>query len=194
MSLHVVDALAQERAKYEEIWSIPEYKAYSPGMENVERFIEVLDPRPCSSILDAGCGTGVAGLEFESRGFLVGWLDITDAGLDERVDRSRFHLSALWDVGVSHQYIRWDYGFCCDVMEHIPVEFTMLVAARLLDACRTVWFQIAYKPDAFGRVIGQPLHLTVMPHQWWLVRLSQVGKVVDARDLCGVGMFVLEQP
>ena len=193
--LHIGDGAAQERDKYAEIWTrIPEYRAHSPGLENVDRFVKVMEPDRGATILDIGCGEGVAGLEFRRRGFDVWWLDITDAGL-RNVPRHRFICSPIWKAWGPQPGAGgapWDYGFCCDVMEHIPPEFTMLAAARILESCRVAWFQVALRPDEFGAAIGEPLHLTVRPFDWWLVRLAEIGHVLDARDLCGDGLFVLQ--
>jgi hypothetical protein len=64
---------------------------------------------------------------------------------------------------------------------------------NILSSCRTAWLQVALRPDEFGKMIGEPLHLTVRPYDWWLVRLASVGKVVDARDLCGDGLYVVQR-
>ncbi len=196
--IYVADGAAQERAKYAEIWSLPEYRtANSPGLENVDRMISVLNPKPGSSIIDVGCGTGCAAMEFERRGFRAGGLDITDAALE--LDRSRFIEAPLWSdwanpkSGLISRKLRWDYAFCCDVLEHIPPEYTMLCIDRILGACDTAWLQISLRPDEFGKLIGQPLHLTVHDFDWWLLRVSTLGRVVDARDLCGVGLYVVRK-
>jgi hypothetical protein len=191
--IHTADIVATERDKYATIWEFPEYYNYSPGKENVERFMSVMKPPLANGILsliDIGCGAGVAGLEFEKLGFDVSYLDLTDRGLDAKVDRSRFIQSSLW-APWGHR--SWDYGFCCDVMEHIPTEMTMLCIDRVLSSCQVAWLQIALRPDNFGALIGQPLHLTVKPFTWWLERLAQLGNVVDARDLCGDGLYVVER-
>lgn len=188
--LHVADGAAQERAKYQEIWSIPEYRVQSPGLEDVDHFMDVMDPPHGSSLIDIGCGEGLAGLEFAKRGFHVNWLDLTDAGLSPKVDRSRFIEAPLWS---NWPRDLWDYGYCCDVLEHIPSEYTMICVGRILQACETAWLRIALTPDAFGQMIGEPLHLTVRPFDWWLVRLATLGKVKDARDLCGVGLYVVSR-
>jgi hypothetical protein len=191
--LHVVDGAAQERAKYAEIWGFEEYHKYSPGLVNVDRFMAVCKPPSGSSLIDIGCGSGKAGIEFQNKGMAVHWLDITDAGLDHSVNRTRFIEEPLWSENwACARPMGWDYGFCCDVLEHIPTEYTMLVLDRILSSCRTAWLQIALRPDEFGKMIGEPLHLTVRPYSWWLIRLATLGKVIDARDLCGNGLFVVE--
>jgi hypothetical protein len=196
--MFIADGSEQERAKYEEIWSFPEYKtAASPGLMNVERFMKVMNPPPLDglSIIDIGCGSGGAGLKFQKWfGFNVHWLDLTSAGLDPDVDRERFIEAPLWSrEWLSRKKIGWDYGFCCDVLEHIPTEYTMLCLDNILSACRTAWLQIALRPDEFGKMIGESLHLTVRPYDWWLVRLASIGNVIDARDLCGDGLYVVQR-
>ncbi len=195
MSLHISDVLAPERTKYDEIWSTPEYNAsLSPGLENVERFMNVIKPALGASLIDIGCGTGKAGLEFERRGLQVSWMDLTAAALDADVDQGHFADGPVW--GHAWRGMRpnsWDYGFCCDVLEHIPTEYTMLAVERILRSCRTAWLQIAFKPDALGALIGKPLHLTVQPFTWWRDRIATLGSIMDARDLCGHGLFVVKR-
>lgn len=185
------DLMAPERAKYETMWAHPDYGKYSPGMEDLDRFWEVLHPTPFSSLIDIGCGPGKAGLEFVNRRLCVTWLDLTDAALDPAVPRERFiqaPLHARWKRAPG-----WDYGYCCDVLEHIAPEFTMLCLERITHACRTAWLRISFRRDEFGKEIGQPLHLTVKPFTWWRDRVAEFGKLTDARDLCGYGVFVVKR-
>jgi len=193
--LHVNDVLKPERDKYAEIWSHPEYREYSPGKENVARFLSVMEPTLGSTLVDIGCGAGEAGLALAERGMRVSWLDLTDAALNPQVDRKRFTQAAIWDWRWTRgpHSLGWDYGFCCDVLEHVPTEFTMLSLDRITRACRTSWLQIAHEPDAFGALIGQPLHLTVQPFDWWRDRIALFGELIDARDLQGIGLFVVKR-
>lgn len=194
--MNVIDT---EREKYSELWTdVPDYRKHSPGMENVSRFMSIMKPVCCSTLLDIGCGTGAAGLEFQCRHNMdVSWLDITDAGLLNIIPRERFIQEPLWmDWGRKvawYNKVDYDYGFCCDVMEHIPTEYSMLVIDRILQYCNTTWFQISLVPDNFGATIGQTLHLTVRPFDWWLERLHFSGKVIEARDLCDTALFVVEK-
>lgn len=189
-----MNLVERERDKYSELWSsVYEYRKYSPGMENVSRFMEIMKPEPHSTLIDIGCGTGEAGLEFQHKGLDVKWIDITDAGLRPDIPRSRFIRAPLWEDWTRDWKYGYDYGYCCDVMEHIPTEYTMLVIDRIISSCRITWFQIALVPDQFGVTIGQPLHLTVQPFTWWLDHIRDAGIVIDARDLCGQALFVVKK-
>jgi len=189
-----MNIIETERAKYSELWNdVPDYRKYSPGMENVSRFMDIIKPDEHFKLIDIGCGTGEAGLEFKRLGLDVRWIDITDAGLHSDIPRQYFIQSSLWGDWTNYYKYGYDYGFCCDVMEHIPTEYTMLVIDRIISSCRVSWFQIALVPDSFGAVIGQPLHLTVRPFTWWLEHLRGSGSVIDARDLCETALFVVEK-
>ncbi len=180
-----------EREKYEDIWAYDSYKDHSEGMMNVPRFLTHIEPRPGQSIIDIGCGQGNAGLELQKHGLRTWWLDITDAGLMPEVDRTRFIQAPIWSDWKRPR--GWDYGFCCDVMEHIPPEFVMLCAERIIKNCGTTWFQICNLNENFGDAIDKTLHLTVRQFTWWKERLGMLGTIVDARDLCGVCMFVVKR-
>lgn len=197
--IYIQDAAAQERDKYSEIWSLQEYRnAHSPGLENVERFMSWLRPKSGAgifggSIIDIGCGQGQSVLEFQARGLTAWGLDITSTALDPTIDRARFIETPLWDPNWPKQG-PWNFGFCCDVLEHIPPEYAMLTVDRILDACGIAWLQIANGPDNFGpKLLGESLHLTVQPFKWWLLRIATLGEVIDARDLCGASVFVVSR-
>jgi 2-polyprenyl-3-methyl-5-hydroxy-6-metoxy-1,4-benzoquinol methylase len=193
--VHSADVLAPEVEKYEQIWAHPAYReSPSPGLQNVERFLRTMDPAKNHSLVDIGCGTGAAGLQFEHWGLRVNWVDLTDAALDAGVDRTRFCKAAMWQPQwLQMKRSGWDYAFCCDVLEHLPIEFTMLAVERMLQGCRTAWLQIAFFADGHGAKIGKQLHLTVQPFEWWRDHIAALGKLIDARDLCGHGLFVVQR-
>ena len=68
----------------------------------------------------------------------------------------------------------------CDVMEHMPPEYVMLVLDRIISACRMTWFTISFVPDEFGQAIDQSLHLTVQPFTWWREHLASLAHLHDA--------------
>ena len=186
-----MNLIESEKAKYDEIWSLDDYRKYSPGLENVERFMKILAPRSGSTVIDIGCGTGEAGLALEDYGLRVKWLDLSSAALDGSIMAKDFFQMPIWSNW--SRPMGYDYGFCCDVMEHIPIEFVMLSLSRIISNCNTSWLQICNLPDTFGAVYGKPLHLTVQPFTWWLERLRMLGTVTDARDLCGTSLYVVKR-
>jgi hypothetical protein len=198
VNIHVSDIVAPERAKYANIWSsVPDYRNHSPGLENVRAFFDIVQPvvsahvRP--RLIDLGCGSGLAGLEFQKRGFDVWFQDLVSDGLDDAVPRDRFIQACLWDEWWRPMlHPRFDYGFCCDVLEHLPTEFTMLAVRNIMACCRITWLSIALRPAQFDKAIGDTLHLTVRPYKWWLDRLAILGRVVEARDLLDSGLFIME--
>ncbi len=189
---------ALEKRKYEKVWKIPSYRDHSPGDEMVKKFLEICQPKPNASVIDLGCGTGRASLKLQRAGLNVWGLDITGKALS-RTARQKipFIEAPLWsDWGEFGFRVddcllppHWDFGFCCDVMEHIPIEYTMAVLQRMKANCRELFLHICLVPDSFGKMIGEPLHLTVMPFEWWLSHLQELGDVKDARDLVHNGLF-----
>ena len=91
-------------------------------------------------------------------------------------------------------FLEWDlsrpipsrakYGICCDVMEHIPDESLEKVIRNIMEAAEVVFFQISTFPDDFGQLIGQPLHLSVHPHDWWLGLFENIEYAVN-KDIDG---------
>jgi hypothetical protein len=70
------------------------------------------------------------------------------------------------------------YGFCADMLEHIPTADVPDVLRNILKGTYYTFLQISTKPDQFGAVINQDLHLTVQPGDWWKEQIEAVGGVV----------------
>jgi hypothetical protein len=47
-------------------------------------------------------------------------------------------------------------------------------------------------PDGHGVWVGKHLHQTVQSFTAWRDQLNEVGRVVDARDLCVAGVYCVE--
>jgi 2-polyprenyl-3-methyl-5-hydroxy-6-metoxy-1,4-benzoquinol methylase len=185
----------QERTKYETLVSaVPAYRDFSPAESWLPVFSELVgDSR--GTVLDAGCCTGKGGLYLAAQGFAVTLCDLTNAGLVEGAKGLPFYGVCLWDdlghiAPCGYLDDKFDYVIACDVLEHIPTEYTMLVLRNLLAVTREgLFLTICFHADEFGAAIGEALHLTVQSFSWWKTRIAELGEIVDARDLINIGTF-----
>jgi len=199
------DLLTREREKYETAWSLSAYATTSPGEQLLPIFLDMTKAGPSASVLDAGCGAGKGALALAAAGLTVTMCDHTDAGLtDEALAVGPFVQTNLWDDLAPVAYLAnvargrqtdglFDYAYCCDVLEHIPTPFVMLVVARLLAVTtKGVFLSISTQPDNFGAMVGEPLHLTVQSFVQWRDQLATMGRLVEARDLIIAGCYLVE--
>jgi hypothetical protein len=167
-----------EKAKYEKMWAIDDYRKVAPGEQTAMVFLEQAKPWKDSTCIDFGCGTGRGGLMIALMGGLkVTLLDFASNCLDEEVrnttvtqaERLQFIEHDLNKLSPVHAM----YGYCTDVMEHIPPEEVDRVLANILLAAQHVFFQISTQPDVMGERIGEPLHLTVESYEWWMKKFRE---------------------
>lgn len=150
-----------EREKYQLMWKIPSYRHTSPGEGIADFFAEHFKPE--GLVIDYGCGTGRGSIRLKDQGLDVLLVDFTDNCRDEEALLLPFIQADLTEpLTVSSPY-----GFCTDVMEHIPTEDVEKVITNIMSASKQVFFQISTINDHFGAVIDSTLHLTVQPHAWW---------------------------
>lgn len=153
-----MDALADhEREKYRRIWRCPEYWVRSPGEESADEAIEYFGV--VGTLIDFGCGEGKALAKFRSAGF-------DSVGVDHVHLQPNVIGACLWALPDSLPVA--DFGFCADVMEHIPPERVDDVLRSIADKVRhSAYFRISTILDGMGNLIGERLHLTVRPGIWW---------------------------
>jgi len=164
-----VPAEIKERDKYENIWTFGDYRTVSPGLRYVDEAIDHMAPEPGSSIADFGCGTGRCTKWFADRGYMAVGVDIASNCLEEDVP---FVQSPLWDA---EKLPNVDYGFTTDVMEHIPTDKVEDTLRAIHGACaKGCYLNIDTIPDSFGVFIGQTLHMTVRPAEWWTEKLRAI--------------------
>lgn len=78
----------------------------------------------------------------------------------------------LWDL----PSIRARYGFCVDVMEHIPPERVDQVLENIQKSVtESVFFQIALFKDGGSNLVktDSPLHLTVEKAEFWAEKMRK---------------------
>jgi hypothetical protein len=165
-----------EADKYRAMWKHPQYRAVAPGEQVAGLFLEQAHPKPGSDVIDFGAGTGRGALMLAFLGGVkVRMLDFADNCLDPDVRESlttQAHALCFAKQDLTDP-IPWaaPYGFCTDVLEHIPPEQLDAVLTNILKSAQHVFFQVSCVPDACGALIGQPLHLSVHPYAWWLAKL-----------------------
>lgn len=179
----------REREKYEKIWKLfPNYRSLSPAEDLAPYYLKVFQEEieEGDVLIDFGCGTGRAAKTFLSAHLRVELIDHCANCLDEEIsllthmmpDRCRFWQSCLWNL--SSKIPKGEWGFCCDVLEHIPPE---KIDAALQSISQKIskgaLFSIYLTEDQFGAAIGEPLHLTVQSKEWWLQRLKRYFSRVD---------------
>jgi SAM-dependent methyltransferase len=181
----------KEREKYNAIWAKENYHATSPGERWAKlAFRQITRSRPPNYVLDLGCGAGSGAAALHDIGYRVAGLDLVrDQFALEGVP---FFEQPLWEPIPLNPATgrRWSYGFCCDVMEHIPTDLVDAVLASMAASCNGVFFSIAHNHDACGALIGETLHLTVKPFEWWVDKLREHFDVLThGRDLIGEGLY-----
>ena len=185
-----------EKAKYEEVWQHARYRQTAPGEHYVKWFLENARPLEGDTLIDFGCGTGRGGALLHTTANLdVTLMDFAVNCLDDRVRRQ------LGDTlrFVEHDLTVWPYpterarfGYCCDVLEHIPPAQVPKVLKNILRAATNVFFAISTQPDKLGGLIGEPLHLTVEPFEWWQKTFEDLGcKIRWSKDAGGAAFFYL---
>ena len=125
-----------EAAKYSAVWSHDAYRKVAPGEHHVQKFLELAKPRKDHVLCDFGCGTGRGALAIAAYSDVsVVGVDFASNCLDGEVreqlgERFRF---------VEHDLTTplkesFDYGFCTDVLEHIPTEDVDKVLVNIFTA------------------------------------------------------------
>jgi 2-polyprenyl-3-methyl-5-hydroxy-6-metoxy-1,4-benzoquinol methylase len=186
----------RQRERYQEVWqTLDHYGDHAPGEAWLPLFLDITGTTMRTSVLDAGCGSGKGALALQAAGFTrITLCDLTDAGLvpDARSEKLPFVSASLWDdLRKSCGFHDWVY--CCDVLEHVPTPFTMLVISRLLEVARRgVFLTISFVPDNFGIWVGGPLHETQQSFTAWRDQLATLGTVEEARDLLIAGAFLVK--
>jgi SAM-dependent methyltransferase len=168
-----------ERAKYEKMWAFQQYREVAPGESAATLFLSQARPKAGSEVIDFGAGTGRGALMLALLGGCkVTMLDFAENCLDEDVRNAlttQAHVLSfqLQDLNRPAK-VSAQYGYCTDVMEHIPPQDVDRVLRNVLKAAQHVFFQISCTDDVCGALIGEPLHLSVHPYSWWHKKFQEL--------------------
>jgi SAM-dependent methyltransferase len=172
-----------EAEKYRRLWTLAEYRKIAPGETTAQDFLRQAKPRAGAQILDFGCGTGRGALMLAILGGLkVTMIDFVGNCLDPELEQAlttQAHALSFLKADLEQPIpVHAEYGFCSDVMEHIPPAKVDQVLTHILQAAQHVFFSISTVPDSCGALIGEELHLTVQPYGWWMQKLAERDAVI----------------
>lgn len=168
MSEHSVES---ERKKYAKVYEFPGYGRVGHATKIAHHLIERV--KPGAVLADFGCGRGASFPPFLAAGLRIVPVDHVDALLPEFRNRpgvGALIQASLWD----DELPAVDYGVCTDVMEHIPPAFVDKTIENIASAVRygCLW-SVCHVQDVWGDRIGERLHLTIQPREWWTAQLEQ---------------------
>ena len=183
------DMFTYERKKYIRVWDVSAYRKRSPGENLVDDFLDVANPPQRAHIIDWGCGTGRGGFKLYNmdKEYDITLVDFAYNCLDKPVKRQ-----VRCDGGERLRFIEEDlnnevsagatYGFCTDVMEHIPEEEVDNVLDNILNRSKHVYFQICLVGEKYCKhpKINTPLHITIKPYGWWLRKFAERNCLIHA--------------
>lgn len=176
-----------EEEKYSLMWNQPEYRVIAPGEQVAHKFVEVANPS--GKVIDFGCGTGRGSLAIQKlTNCELLLIDFTANSRDEAAQSLPFVQADLSKPIPASG----DYGYCTDVLEHIPPKQVDDVLKNIMAATPKTFFQISLVPDSLGGLIGRPLHLSVHPFAWWSDVFTRLGFQIEWSEDCGdSAMFYL---
>lgn len=184
-----------EAEKYGRMWALPEYRKIAPGEELAQLFLAQARPKPGSDVIDFGCGTGRGALMLAVLGNVrVTMTDFVNNCLDEDVRNAlttQAHVLRFLKHDLEQPLrIGTEYGFCTDVMEHIPPDKVDRVLDNILLAAQHVFFSISTVDDSCGKMINETLHLSVHPFQWWMNKFIERDCLVHwSQEVDGATLF-----
>lgn len=155
-----------ELEKYTRLWEMEQYRRMSPGEGLAEWAADLMDLKKTDIVIDFGCGTGRGGARLhEISGCTVFFVDFCKNALDEKVKKLGFEFFEQ-DLKIPFHFCA-KYGYCTDVMEHLPFEDIEPVIKNMMASVEECFFSISLVQDQMGVLIQEKLHLSVFPYEWW---------------------------
>jgi SAM-dependent methyltransferase len=165
------------------MWELDAYRAISPGEEQAQTFLSQAKPIKDSTCIDFGCGTGRGGLMVALFGnMIVTLIDFAENALDPEVKNATVtqpHRISWLQHDLNKPIPKTaSYGFCTDVMEHIPPEEVDTVLTNILNSASRVFFQISCQEDRCGALADEELHLSIQTYGWWVKKFREHNAVI----------------
>ena len=177
----------REWQKYTELWnSVPEYREASAADLLAPAFLSYFarEIRRGERILDFGCGAGRSAVPFLAKGLQVDLIDFVETCLDPDIflrtvtQDIRFWDACLWNLPPDLPIADWIV--CFDVLEHLPEEKVGDALKAMAQRMRRGGlFSIDLCADRFGEEVGDTLHLTLKPKEWWHAQVSAYFTILE---------------
>jgi hypothetical protein len=171
-----MDLTQRETEKYQKVYEKKIYRR-GPGVTHVPKVLEKLGCQAGESIMDYGCGAGDALVVFQDHLMDAMGTDIENCMHPDFKYYVPFILGAIWglvDIPVT------DYAFTSHVLEHLPTEKVDESLKVIADhTAKGAYLHVYHLPDACGRFLGEPLHLTIKSPAWWA---SKIGKFFTIKE------------
>lgn len=169
-----------EKEKYDRIWkSFPEYRRDSPSDFLFPAFFSHFEKeiKPSQTVIDFGCGPGRSALIALKHNLAIHLVDISENCLDPEIfllhlkKKFSFTQSSLWDLPQNVAPAEWI--ICFDVLEHVPEEkVDACLKGMSLRMKQGGFFSIFLQQELFGETVGETLHLTLKPANWWREKIG----------------------
>jgi hypothetical protein len=131
---------------------------------------------PLSGV-DFGFGNGNTMDYFLSHGFHVQGVEISHYAVTRQRELGRVvHHASLDDIHILGDN-QFTFGFCNDVIEHLPEEYVTPSLDEMTRLCSDYLFiSVCPEPSHHLSFEGENLHLTVKPEAWWRERFERYGQ------------------
>lgn len=164
--------IESERAKYLRVWEWNNYRRQADGDAVVDMAFEMMGCKRGETLIDWGCGTGMPAQKLAAKGLKVTGFDIAENCLNAGINIPLV-VGCLWEPPAA---LEADYGFCTDVLEHLPEDRIQTALGEIKARSRKAAFiQVDTVLDISGPRMDPPLrlHLTVKPCSWWQWNLER---------------------
>ena len=166
-----------EDEKYSLLWN----NNYNPA--NWQRLAQKLvENEEKGRIIDFGFGEGSAIDYFIKNRFQVEGIEISSYAIKKQRDKGIIvHHSSL-DHIPSIQDKSFEFGFCNDVIEHLPQNAIIPTLNEMKRICSgKIYLSVCPTPSHHLSDNGENLHLTVKPKEWWENEFKKIGQIEQIR-------------